>query len=81
MQYTTCAPFYLVQPSVESIEKLFGQKGDDGLTPTEGVLGVADYTGRTRERGFTIVELRGCDGHIHPLGFGGWRLQQSREWC
>jgi prepilin-type N-terminal cleavage/methylation domain-containing protein len=58
MQYTTCAPFYLAQPSVEAIKKLFGQEGDDGLlTPTERVPGVADYIGRTRERGFTIVEL------------------------
>ena len=57
MQYTTCAPFYLAQPSVEAIEKLSDQKGDDGLTPTERVLGVADHIGRTGERGFTIVEL------------------------
>jgi prepilin-type N-terminal cleavage/methylation domain-containing protein len=57
MQYTTCAPFYLTHPSVEAIEKLSDQKGDDGLTPTECVLGVADHIGRTGERGFTIVEL------------------------
>jgi prepilin-type N-terminal cleavage/methylation domain-containing protein len=57
MQYTTYTPFYLAQPSAEAIEKLFDQKRDDGLTPTERVLGVADYIGRTRERGFTIVEL------------------------
>jgi prepilin-type N-terminal cleavage/methylation domain-containing protein len=57
MQYTTCAPFYLAQPSVEAIEKLFDQKGDDGSTPAERVLGVADHIGRTGECGFTIVEL------------------------
>ena len=57
MQYTTCAPFYLAQSLVEVIEKLSDQKGDDGLTPTERVLGVADHIGRTGERGFTIVEL------------------------
>jgi prepilin-type N-terminal cleavage/methylation domain-containing protein len=57
MQYITCAPFYLAQPSVQSIGKLSDQKGDDGLTPTERVLGVADHIGRTGERGFTIVEL------------------------
>ena len=54
MQYTTCAPFCLAQPSVEAIEKL---SDDDGLTPTERVLGVAYHSGRTGERGFTIVEL------------------------
>ena len=57
MQYTTCAPFYLAQPSVEAIEKLFDQKSDDGLTPAERVPGVANHIGRTGERGFTIVEL------------------------
>jgi prepilin-type N-terminal cleavage/methylation domain-containing protein len=57
MQYTTCAPLYLAQSLVEVIEKLPDQKGDDGLTPTERVLGVADHIGRTGERGFTIVEL------------------------
>jgi prepilin-type N-terminal cleavage/methylation domain-containing protein len=57
MQYTTCAPIYLTQPSVEVIGKLSDQKGNDGLTPTERVLGVADHIGRTGERGFTIVEL------------------------
>ena len=57
MQYITCAPFYLTQPSAEPIEKLSDQKGDDGQTPTERVLGVADHIGRTGERGFTIVEL------------------------
>jgi prepilin-type N-terminal cleavage/methylation domain-containing protein len=57
MQYTTCAPFYLAQSLVEVIEKLPDQKGDDGLTPTERVLGVADHIGRTGERGSTIVEL------------------------
>jgi prepilin-type N-terminal cleavage/methylation domain-containing protein len=53
----TCAPLYLAQSLVEVIEKLPDQKGDDGLTPTERVLGVADHIGRTGERGFTIVEL------------------------
>jgi prepilin-type N-terminal cleavage/methylation domain-containing protein len=57
MQYTTSAPFYLAQPSVESIGKLSDQKGDDGLTPTERVLGVADHIERIGQRGFTIVEL------------------------
>ena len=56
----------LAQPSVEAIEKLFDQQGDDGQTPTERVLGIADHSGRTGERGFTIVELIVVyDGHIH----------------
>jgi prepilin-type N-terminal cleavage/methylation domain-containing protein len=57
MQNTKCAPFYLAQPSAQSIGKLSDQKGDDGITPTERVLGIADHIGRTGERGFTIVEL------------------------
>jgi prepilin-type N-terminal cleavage/methylation domain-containing protein len=57
MQNTKCAPFYLAQPSVQSIGKLSDQKGDDGLTSTERVLGIADHIGRTGERGFTIIEL------------------------
>ena len=57
MQYTTCAPFYLAQPPVETIEKLSDQKGDDGLFPTKRALGIADQIGQTGERGFTIVEL------------------------
>lgn len=57
MQNTTCDPFYLAKPSIEAMEKLFDQQGDDGQAPTERVLGVADHSGRTGEHGFTIVEL------------------------
>jgi prepilin-type N-terminal cleavage/methylation domain-containing protein len=57
MQYTTFAPFYLAKPSVEAMDKLFDQQGDDGQTPTKRVLKVADHSGRAGERGFTIVEL------------------------
>ena len=57
MQYTTCAPFYLAKPSLEARDKLFDQQGDDGQTPTERVLKVADHSRRAGERGFTIVEL------------------------
>ena len=57
MQYTTCTSLYSAPPSVEAIEKLSDHIGDDGLTPTESLLGVADHIGPTGERGFTIVEL------------------------
>jgi prepilin-type N-terminal cleavage/methylation domain-containing protein len=53
MQNTTYAPFYLAK----AMEKHFDQQGDGGQTPTERVPGVADHSGRTEERGFTIVEL------------------------
>ena len=80
MQYTTCAPFYLAQPPVEAIEKLFDQKGDAGLTPTERAprsrrLHWANQRARLHDR----RTHRGCDRHIDTLDLGDGRLPQSRE--
>jgi hypothetical protein len=69
----------LAKPSIKAMEKLFDQQGDVGQTPTGRFLGVADHSGRTGERGFTIVELIVVMTVFHTLGFGGGRLQQSRE--